>query len=63
MTERNPRNPFPGMNSFFEQQWRDAHTRLITYLSDALQERLPPDLAIRAEEETAAIGAGEKRAT
>ncbi|MBI4664416.1 MAG: DUF4058 family protein [Verrucomicrobia bacterium] len=30
------RNPFPGMNPFFEQRWRDAHTRLITYLHDAL---------------------------
>jgi hypothetical protein len=45
------KNPFPGMNPFFEQQWRDAHTTLITYLRDALQERLPPDLSARAEEE------------
>jgi hypothetical protein len=22
-------NPFPGMNPFFEHQWRDAHTSLI----------------------------------
>ncbi|MBE7503316.1 MAG: DUF4058 family protein [Verrucomicrobiales bacterium] len=46
------KNPFPGMNPFFEQQWRDAHTMLIAYLRDALQERLPQDLIARAEEET-----------
>jgi hypothetical protein len=57
------KNPFPGMNPFFEQQWRDAHTRLITYLNDALQERLPPDLIIRAEEEVVTIGADEKSKT
>ena len=54
------KNPFPGMNPFFEQRWRDAHTRLITYLHDALQERLPADLTARAEEEVVTIGAGER---
>lgn len=52
-------NPFPGMNPFFEQQWRDAHTSLITYLRDALQEVLPADLLARSEEETVVMGAGE----
>jgi hypothetical protein len=53
------KNPFPGLNPFFEQQWRDAHTSLILYLRDALQERLPADLVARAEEEeVVAIGAG-----
>lgn len=51
------KNPFPGMNPFFEQQWRDAHARLNTYICDALQERLPPDLVIR-EEQVVTIGAG-----
>ncbi len=51
------------MNPFFERRWRDAHTRLITYLSDALQERLPPDLIIGAEEDTIAVSVGEKPAT
>lgn len=51
------RNPFPGMNPFFEQQWRSAHTSLITYLSDALQERLPPDLVARPEAEAVTIDA------
>jgi len=53
------KNPFPGMNPFFEQQWRDAHTMLIAYLRDALQERLPADLVAGAEEEAATIGRGE----
>jgi hypothetical protein len=52
------KNPFPGLNPFFEQQWRDAHTSLILYLRDALQERLPADLVARAEEEVVTIGAG-----
>jgi hypothetical protein len=56
------KNPFPGMNPFFEQQWRDAHTSLLMYLRDAVQERLPPDLVARAEEEVLAIGAGQSTA-
>src|SRR5262249_51516195 len=49
------KNPFTGMNPFFEQQWRDAHLTLIAYLADTLSERLPPDLVARAEEEEALI--------
>lgn len=45
------------MNPFFEQQWRDAHTRLVGYFSDTLQERLPADLVARTEEEVVVIGA------
>jgi len=45
------KNPFPGMNPFFEQQWGDAHHMLIAYLRDALQEQLPADLVARTEEE------------
>jgi hypothetical protein len=57
------KNPFPGMNPFFEQRWRGAHTALITYLRDALQERLPPDLIAGPEEEVVTIGAGESPTT
>jgi hypothetical protein len=53
------KNPFPGMNPYFEQCWRDAHTRLIAYLHDAVQERLPADLRAAAEEEVVTIGAGD----
>jgi hypothetical protein len=52
-------NPFPGMNPYFEQRWRDAHTMLIAYLRDALQERLPADLVAGAEEAAVAIGLGQ----
>lgn len=45
------------MNPFFELRWQDAHTTLITYMRDALQERLPSDLVAGAEEEVVAIGA------
>lgn len=51
------------MNPFFEQRWRDAHTRFINYLNDALQERLPADLVAIAEEEAVAIAASESKAT
>jgi hypothetical protein len=54
------KNPFPGMNPFFEQQWRDAHTMLIAYFRDALQEQLPGDLSARAEEEVVTVGVGER---
>jgi hypothetical protein len=58
------KNPFSGMNPFFEQQWRDAHSSLITYVRDTLQERLPPDLIARAEEEEGVtVGAGAITAT
>jgi hypothetical protein len=48
------------MNPFFELQWRDAHARLLTYVHDALQERLPSDLVARTEEDVIAIGAGQR---
>ena len=57
------KNPFPGMNPFFEQEWQDAHTMLSAYMRDALQERLPGDLVSRAEEEVVAIGADIQPAT
>jgi hypothetical protein len=52
-------NPFPGMNPYFEQEWRDAHTMLIGYLRDALQERLPADLVARAEKEAVTMRTGQ----
>jgi hypothetical protein len=38
------------MNPFLERHWSDVHTRMLTYLGDALAEVLPPDLVVRAEE-------------
>lgn len=46
------------MNPFFERRWRDAHTMLIAYLRDAIQERLPADLVACAEEESVTLGSG-----
>ncbi len=51
------------MNPFFEQQWQDAHTRLITHVCEALQEHLPVDLVARAEEQIVGIGAASQTAT
>jgi hypothetical protein len=45
-----PRNPFPGLNPFFQLDWDDIHHKLLTYIADALSEELPPDLMVRAEE-------------
>lgn len=56
-------NPFPGMNPFIEQRWRDAHTMLVAYIRDALQEHLPADLVAGAEEEAVTIGAGKSPVT
>ena len=43
-------SPFPGMDPYLEQHWRDVHHRLTTYACDALQKDLPPDLKARLEE-------------
>jgi hypothetical protein len=47
----NQQNPFPGMNPYLEQYWRDVHTRLMTYLCDQLQGELPEGLWATVEEE------------
>ena len=43
-------SPFPGMDPYLEQFWRDIHHRLITYACDQLQPRLPGMLRARVEE-------------
>jgi hypothetical protein len=43
-------SPFPGMDPYLEQYWRDVHARLIIYAADQLQGRLPGDLRARVEE-------------
>ena len=40
-------SPFPGMDPYLERFWLSVHNTLVTYLSDDLNARLPPDL--RAE--------------
>lgn len=43
-------NPFPGMNPYLEQYWREIHLGLIAYARDEIQSALPPQLRARAEE-------------
>ncbi len=44
------KSPFPGMDPYLEQHWRDIHHRFLTYACDDLQEHLPRDLRARLEE-------------
>jgi hypothetical protein len=44
------KSPFPGMDPYLEQHWEDVHTRLISYVADALQPQLSDDLIARMEE-------------
>src|SRR5947207_7236964 len=42
-------SPFPGMDPYLEQFWRDIHARCIIYAADQLQARLPADFRARVE--------------
>jgi len=45
-------SPFPGMDPYLEDGafWNDVHHRLITYISNALQEQVRPRYNVRIEE-------------
>lgn len=45
-------SPFPGMDPYLEERslWNDMHHRLITYLSNALQQQVRPRYHVRIEE-------------
>src|ERR1700693_4775303 len=43
-------SPFPGMDPYLEQFWRDIHAALVIYARDQLQPNLPRDLRARVEE-------------
>jgi len=43
-------SPFPGMDPYLEQFWRDIHARCVIYAADQLQAHLPADLRARVEE-------------
>jgi hypothetical protein len=43
-------SPFPGMDPYLEQNWRDVHASLVLYARDQLQPELPRDLLARVEE-------------
>jgi len=47
------KNPFPGMNPWLEEYWRDVHARILVNASEQLNERLPEDLRARVDERLA----------
>jgi hypothetical protein len=49
-------SPFPGMDPYLEQHWRDVHHRLVTYSCDQIQAQLPPELRARMEERVFVTG-------
>lgn len=55
------KSPFPGMDPYLEQHWRDVHASLITYSRDQLQPQLPDDLLARTEERVFVQSGGEIR--
>ena len=44
------KSPFPGMDPYLERHWGDVHRRVVTYIRDWLQTRLPGDLRARMQE-------------
>jgi hypothetical protein len=44
------KSPFPGMDPYLEQSWRDVHHKLCTYSCDDLQEQLGEGLIARIDE-------------
>jgi hypothetical protein len=44
------KNPFPGMNPWLEEYWRDVHARLLVHASEQLNDRLPDELRARVDE-------------
>jgi hypothetical protein len=46
-------NPFPGINPWLQDYWRDFHGRFLVYLGDALNEMLPTGMTARVEERLA----------
>ena len=51
------------MNPFLQDSWSDVHTRLISYIGDALSDDLPPDLSARAKERIVLSETGEQKRT
>jgi len=47
------KNPFPGMNPWLEEFWRDVHAKLLVYACDQLNGELPADLHARVDERLA----------
>jgi len=47
------KNPFPGMNPWLEDYWRDVHAKFLVYACDQLNAELPPGLQARIDERLA----------
>lgn len=54
------KNPFPGMNPWLEDYWRDVHAKLLVYACDQLNGELPESLQARVDERLAIDAAEEK---
>lgn len=52
-------NPFPGMDPYFEERWREVHARLIVYASNQLSPQMPSDLEINIEGSVAVCANGD----
>jgi hypothetical protein len=50
------KNPFPGMNPWLEEFWRDVRAKLLVYACDLLNTELPPGLHARAVERMRGMG-------
>jgi hypothetical protein len=50
------KNPFPGMNPWLEEFWRDVHASLLVYACDLLNTELPPGLHARVDERKGGMG-------
>jgi hypothetical protein len=44
------KSPFPGMDPYLEEHWRDIHHSFLTYARDDLQQRMPQSLRAPLEE-------------
>jgi hypothetical protein len=44
------KSPFPGMDPYLEERWSDVHVKLIGFVGESLQPRLPRALRARSEE-------------
>ncbi len=47
---RNRSSPFPGMDPYLENYWRDVHATFLAVAKQQLNRQLPADLAVRIEE-------------
>jgi hypothetical protein len=57
------KNPFPGMNPWLQEFWRDVHAKLLVYACDQLNSELPPGLQARVDERLAIDADEEKSRT